>query len=60
VRKDYRGDSLVKDWWEDVRTEAKSKFCRHLMVISSRNGRAYERFLGHGLKVYGELLSEVL
>lgn len=60
VRKDYRGDPLVKDWWEDVRAEAKSKFCRHLVIVSSRNAKAYERFLGHGLEEYGVLLMENL
>lgn len=60
VRKDYRGDSLVKEWWEDVRQEAKSKFCRHLVIVSSRNPRAYERFLGHGMEHYADLLMENL
>lgn len=60
VRKDYRGNPLVKDWWEDVRKEAKRKFCSHLVIVSSRNPRAYERFLGHGMEEYASLLMENL
>jgi len=60
VRKDYRGNPIVKQWWEQIRQRAKDLFCKHLMITSSRGHKAYERFLGHGMKHYADLLKETL
>lgn len=60
VREDYRGNLIVKDWWEAVRKRAKNLFCSHLVIVSSRGHKAYERFLGHGLKLYAHMLKEEL
>lgn len=60
VRKDYRGNPIVKEWWEAIRQRAKDLFCKHLVIISSRNPEAYERFLGHGMKLYATMLKESL
>lgn len=58
VRRDYRANPVVKEWWEAVRQRAKDLMCGHLVITSSRNWKAYERFLGHGLKLYATLLKE--
>lgn len=60
VREDYRGKQIVKNWWEAVRARAKQLMCKHLIVHSSRGYKAYERFLGHGMKHYACLLKESL
>lgn len=58
VRKDYRGNPVVKEWWEQIRQRAKDLFCGHLVITSSRNPMAYKRFLGHGMSEYAVLLKE--
>ena len=58
VAREYRGNQVVKMWWEKVREHAKSRFCKHIVLVSSRNEKAYERFLGHGLTHYASLLME--
>lgn len=58
VRKDYRGNPVVKEWWEDMRQRAKDLMCGHLAITSSRGSKAYERFLGHGMKHYACMLVE--
>lgn len=60
VRPDYRGSPIVKEWWEAVRARAKHLFCRHLTITSSRGYKAYERFLGHGMKHHADILKETL
>lgn len=60
VRKDQRGKAWVKWAWEQVRQRAKNCLCGHLTIISTRNPKAYERFLGHGLKQYAVLMKEEL
>jgi len=60
VREDYRGNAIVKEWWEAIRARAKNLFCKHLMITSSRGHKAYERFLGHGMKHYSDQLKEAL
>lgn len=58
VSKDYRGKPIVKEWYEQIRQRAKDLFCGHLVITSSRNPRAYKRFLGHGMDDYAILLKE--
>jgi hypothetical protein len=60
VRKDYRGRPIVKAWWEAIRERARSLMCGHLAITSSRGVKAYERFLGHGMKYYASILKESL
>lgn len=60
VRKDYRRNPVVKEWWEAIRQRAKNLFCGHLVITSSRNYKAYERFLGHGMHLYATMLKEEL
>lgn len=58
VHNDYRGNPIVKEWWEAIRQRAKDLFCGHLCITSSRSAKAYQRFLGHGMKEYAILLKE--
>lgn len=58
VSKEFRGNPIVKKWWEQIRQRAKDLFCKHLVITSTRSARAYERFLGNGMKQYATLLKE--
>ena len=57
----YRGKKVVKDeWWRDIKNHAKKHFCKHLVIVSSRNAKAYERWFGSGIKEYAKLMMEDL
>lgn len=59
VRKDQRGKPWVKWAWEKLRQRAKDCFCKHVVVISSReNDDVYCRFLGEGFHKYATILKE--
>jgi hypothetical protein len=58
VERSYRGRPIVKEWYEQMRQRAKDLFCGHLVITSSRNAKAYKRFLGHGMDDYAILLKE--
>lgn len=58
VRKDYRGNPIVKKWWEAIRQRAKDFLCKHIVITSSRNPEAYMRWLGGGLHHYVTLLKQ--
>lgn len=58
VTKEFRGKPIVKTWWEQIRQRAKDCFCKHLVITSSRNPKAYKRFLGNGMHDYATLLKE--
>ena len=56
VRKDYRRTPIVREWWGQIKERARNCMCGHLVIMSSRNPKAYERFLGDGVKKYADLL----
>ncbi len=58
VRKDYRGNGIVKEWWEAIRSRAKDCLCKHLSMTSSRSPKAYMRWLGGGLQEYATILKQ--
>jgi len=60
VRKDFRFKPEVKKWFEELRKEAKRNMCKHFIIPSSRNTKAYCRFLGGGFHKYVTLLKEDL
>lgn len=60
VKKEYRGKPIVKEWWNQIKQRAKDCFCGHLCLTSSRNPKAYERWLGDGMKHYATLLKQTL
>lgn len=43
-----RRTSRVKEMLAQVLMNAKSNFCKHVLIVSSRNTRAYLRWLGKG------------
>lgn len=53
-----RGRRIVKEWFQDLRNEAKRLMCRHIIIPSSRSTKAYLRFLGKKWHVYVTLLKE--
>lgn len=54
----YRGKKEVKNWWQKIRSHAKQRLCKHIMVISARNNEAYCRWLGKGWHEYATILKE--
>ncbi len=60
VKKEYRGKPIVKEWWNAIKQRAKDCLCGHLCLTSSRNPKAYERWLGDGIKHYATLLKQTL
>lgn len=54
----YRRTPYVKQWMEQLRAEAKRLLCKHIIMPSSRNTKAYLRFLGHDSHVYCTLLKQ--
>ncbi len=55
-----RGDIAIKMAWQRVRDRAKTCFCKHIVVVSSRGTEAYCRWLGSGYHEYARLLKEDL
>lgn len=60
VRRDYRGKPIVKEWWAAIKQRAREAMAKHLIIVSSRNPRAYERLFGGGLAEYAVLLRQDL
>lgn len=58
VDKKFRRNPCVKEWWADVREQAKSYLCRHIVIVSARGDAAYCRWLGNGMHLYAHLLKE--
>lgn len=56
VRKDCRRTPVVKEWWGQIKQRAKDLLCGHLVITSTRNPKAYERWFGDGMKYYASLL----
>ena len=56
--KSIRRTKYPKSLWNKVRTSAIERFCKHIIVVSSRNDDAYCRFLGKGWHKYASLLKE--
>ena len=60
VHKDFRGKPIVKEWWANLKDYAKKHFCEHLVIVSSRNPKAYTRWFGTDMKEYATLMMEDL
>lgn len=58
VDKRVRGHKIVKIWRDQLRAEAKRLLCKHIIIPSSRNEKAYFRFLGGNFHKYVTLLKE--
>lgn len=56
VHPQIRGHKIVKIWRDQLITEGKRLFCKHIIVPSSRGSKGYLRFLGQGWHKYVELL----
>ena len=55
--KHMRANGFTKDWWKKIRERATQLECRHIVVVSSRNDDAFNRFLGGQFKKYATLLT---
>lgn len=60
VAKQWRGRPEVKEWNKKLEEDAKANFCKHIIIPSSRNSKAYCRFLGEGWHPYVVLLKKDL
>ncbi len=58
VHPSKRHKPVVKEWWRQIREQAKKYFCKHIVVVSGRGTDAYCRFLGEGWHTYATLLKE--
>lgn len=54
----FRHTSYAKEAISLLKQHAKSLWCKHIIVVSSRNTKAYLRFLGSKWHVYTTLLKE--
>ncbi len=48
----------VRHWYNQMRDDAKALMCKHILVPSSRNTKAYLRYLGKNWHKYIEILKE--
>ena len=60
VNPKVRGHKIVKLWYSQLVAEAKRLMCKHMMIISSRGDKAYQRFLGREWHQYAILLKKDL
>lgn len=58
VHSRVKGHKIVKVWYGVLKDEAKKLFCKHIVMPSSRNPKAYIRFLGKQVHTYVTLLKE--
>ena len=58
VEKSFRGSGFPKEWLVQLRADAKRYGCRHILIPSTRNAKAYCRFLGGGFHEYITILKE--
>lgn len=58
VDKSTRSHPIVKQWYQLLREDAKRLMCKHILIPSSRNTKAYLRYLGKGWHKYLEILKE--
>lgn len=54
----WRFKPEVKQWFRQMEDDGKASFCRHLIIPSSREPKAYCRFLGKGWHPYVVLLKK--
>lgn len=53
-----RGEHFIKDFYPRLKAHAKSLFCSHVLIPSSREAKAYMRWLGPDLHQYAVILKE--
>ncbi len=53
-----RGEAFIKDFYKILKEHAKKLFCSHILIPSSREAKAYMRWLGPDLHVYATILKE--
>lgn len=59
--KRVRGKADVKEWWKDVKARARECMCKHILITTARNPKAFCRFLGkQDVHIYGTLLKQDL
>jgi IS1 family transposase len=58
VAPQLRRNPIVKTWYQLLREDAKHLGCKHILIPSSRNTKAYLRFLGKGWHEYLTILKE--
>lgn len=55
-----RGKPVIKNLWKAVEEYAKQHFCKHFIIIASRNKDAYKRYLGPEWHDYAALIKKDL
>lgn len=60
VHPKYRRNPIVREWWRRIKGRARQGLAQHLTIVSSRNPKAFARFLGGNLTTYATLMLENL
>ena len=55
--KNMRANGFTKESWESLKKRANDLQCKHIVVVSSRNNEAFNRFLGGQFKEYATILT---
>lgn len=55
---EVRGERFIKDFYQILKKHAKELFCSHILIPSSREAKAYMRWLGPDLHIYVTTLKE--
>lgn len=58
VDKELRGTKKVKECWEKLKSHAKDLLCAHIVIPSTRNPKAYCRFLGGRMSEYATIIQQ--
>lgn len=58
AEKSVRRHPDVRAFYQRLKEHAKTLFCKHILIPSSRNEEAYIRWLGENLEVYSTTLKE--
>jgi hypothetical protein len=55
--KDMRANGFTKECWVRLKKRANELQCKHVVLVSSRNNDAFNRFLGGKFKEYATILT---
>ena len=55
--RNMRANGFTKESWESLKKRANDLQCKHIVLVSSRNNDAFNRFLGGQFKEYATILT---
>lgn len=54
----YRHFEFIRDTYQHLKKHAENLFCKHILIVSSRNPKAYMKWLKSDLEEYATILKE--